>query len=121
MTFSIDVAEALACARCRLELLRQSGIRPSPNLIAHYRQLELLVATGSAGATEPVAPQEESELIGTTEAAQILGCSTAYVRRPDVARSLGGRRITGNSWIFDLHEVETYAAQRDQHRQTMGG
>jgi hypothetical protein len=112
----IDFDEALACVRCRLELLRQSGIRPSPRLIAHYRNVELLAA-GSASATEHVATQEESELIGTTEAARILGYSTAYVRRPEVARSLGGRRITGNSWIFNEEEVKTYATERDRHHQ----
>jgi excisionase family DNA binding protein len=107
---NIDLDEALSCVRCRLELLRQSGIRPSPRLIAHYRHLELLAATGCEPETPDTADQPE--WITTTEAANVLGCSPQYVRRPTVARSLGGQFVGSSFWIFNRDEVKEYAAQR---------
>jgi hypothetical protein len=104
----LDVQQALTCARLALSL--HAGRTPPPELVAHYRNLELL-ATGGASATEPVAGQPESELIGTSDAAAILGCSTQYVRR--IAETvLEGRRIARNGWIFERKVVEDYAAHR---------
>jgi hypothetical protein len=107
----IDVGEALRCARYLLSAY--AGRTPPRRLVEHHRQLELLA--GCASGTESAAAQEQSGLIGTREAAAILGVSTSYVRR--IAETvLDGRRIACNSWIFERKVVEDYAAERDHRR-----
>lgn len=111
-TGGIDLTEALRCARLAIRLYQ--GRPVPPRLAQHLNHLETLTA-GSVPATDSVAGQTESEeLIGTTEAARILGCSTSYVRR--IHTDLDGRQITKHGWLFDRSKVEQYAQQRDQYR-----
>jgi hypothetical protein len=110
-TPQLDVAEALRCARFLLSAYARRT--PPRRLVEHYRHLELLAA-GCSSATDETGPVSQSELIGTAESARILGCTPAYVRR--IAASLDGRRVAGNSWVFDRKAVEDYGAQRDQRR-----
>jgi hypothetical protein len=107
----IDVGEALRCARYLLSAY--GGRTPPRRLVEHYRHLELLAA-GCASATDETGAASQLELIGTAEAARLLGCTPAYVRR--IATDLDGRRVSGNSWVFDRKAAEDYAAQRDQRR-----
>ena len=106
---AIDLPEALRCARFAIEYSR--GHAPAW-LLAHYRHLELLVATGSA--TETAETGRETCWITTTEAAEILGITPQYLRREKVARSFGGRRVSDSFWTFDKAEVEEHAAERNQ-------
>jgi hypothetical protein len=107
----VDFEAASRCARIVLALF--AGRTPPRWLMSHYRDLELITATGGF-------PRETSrtdvgtEWISTAEAARILEVSAQYVRR--IATSLGGRRVTGNTWIFDRKDVEHYATQRDRRR-----
>lgn len=114
-TGGIDLTEALRCARLVIRLYQ--GRPVPPRLAQHLRHLETL-ASGSGPATDSVAGQPESELIGTTDTAQILGCSTSYVRR--IHTDLDGRQITKHGWLFERSKVEQYAQQRDQYRRRPG-
>lgn len=69
--------------------------------------------SGSVRGTKPAAGQSDSEngdLIETAAAAEILGCSTRYVRRIGEDR-LGGFRVAGR-WVFNERVVRLYAAGR---------
>lgn len=103
----LDVGQALSCARFAI---KSCNGHPPARLIAHYRHLELLAATSSE--TETTQPSDEPVWITTTEAAEILGWTPAYVRREKVARSLDGFRVSDSFWIFDRKKVEEHAAQR---------
>lgn len=101
---NFDLRAALVCARA-LAACYLPGRLPPRWLLDHLAHLERVVS-GSASGTKHVVQQEESELIGTAEAARILGYSTRYVRKIHV--SLDGRRI-GNGWTFPRKAVEEYA------------
>ena len=65
----------------------------------------------SADGTECQVVQQQSEaMIDTAEAAQILGCSTRYIRR--IAADLDGQHIAGR-WIFNRRNVTDYAEGRN--------
>jgi hypothetical protein len=109
----VDLKAALICARAFVAMFQP---RTPPRWAAeHLEHLERL-AHGCRTATGSGAAQEESELIGTAEAAAILGCSGAYIRR--IAADLDGRRIA-NAWLFDRKAVQEYAASRE-HAQRAG-
>jgi excisionase family DNA binding protein len=105
---NIDLDQALRCAKLTLAVYR--GRTPPPRLVAHCQHLELLAATGCEPETPK--PVQTQDWCTSTEAAAILGCSPQYVRRPTVAHSLGGQRVSGSFWVFNKREVEDYAAQR---------
>lgn len=99
-----DLGTALRCARI-VAALYQPRCSPPRQIVDHLAHLETIAASSATG-TKHVVEQQESELIGTTEAAQILGCSTRYVRR--IHATLDGNRI-GNTWTFPREVVEDYA------------
>ncbi|WP_157931327.1 helix-turn-helix domain-containing protein [Mycobacteroides abscessus] len=101
---SFDLRAAVLCARTVVALYQPGRSAPTW-LLDHLAHLERVVS-GSVSGTKHVVQQEESELIGTAEAARILGYSTSYVRR--IHTSLDGRRI-GNGWTFPRKVVEEYA------------
>lgn len=102
----IDLAAARYCAQLTAQLY--AG-RPIPGPIR--RHIEQLLS-GSVDGTECVAGQQESThetFIDTAAAAQILGCSTRYVRK--ISRSLDGDRIAGR-WVFRESAVRDYTEGR---------
>ncbi len=88
----------------------------NPEVLRLLRRLELERSVG--GSESDGEPEEfEVELIGTEEAATILGCTTRNVRL--LARDLDGRKC-GREWIFQRQEVIAYEEARRhgrQHRQ----
>ncbi|MEU4432507.1 hypothetical protein AB0F65_17630 [Nocardia rhamnosiphila] len=52
-----------------------------------------------------------SEVIGVTEAARLLGCTARHVRR--LAADLDGQRA-GRAWVFDRRTVAEYANARTE-------
>lgn len=104
---SIDLAAALRCARiaaaCSQPYVPQW-------MLDHLARLEWL----SAGCdSETRLADAASDWIGATEAADIIGCSTAYVRR--IATTLDGHRV-GNRWLFNREDIKDYAYQRNTQR-----
>ena len=111
-----EVQLALRCARIVATTVFQN--RTPPRWLSdHLAQLEAL-ALGSASATKDQVGQAESKLIGTAEAARIIGCSESYIRR--IRADLDGHQIAKNAWIFDRKQVEGYALQRNENRKRTG-
>lgn len=92
----LDLAAAIRCARFLSAQINRANV-PLPAWLADHLAALETAARSSAIGTRHVVAQAESELIGTTEAAHILGCSTRYVRK--IHNTLDGRRI-GNRWAF---------------------
>lgn len=76
----------------------------------------------SVRGTKTCAPQPQSppsavgELIDSTEAATILGCSERWVRDPRFRGRLGGRKV-GGRWLFPRQTVVEYAERKaGQHK-----
>ncbi|MGO2865595.1 MAG: helix-turn-helix domain-containing protein [Corynebacterium casei] len=67
--------------------------------------------SSAAGHPEPDQPPIEHayeyEHITSNEAAEILGCSTRYIRRLAADGRLPGER-RGAAWIFDREDIEVY-------------
>ncbi|WP_110916855.1 helix-turn-helix domain-containing protein [Mycolicibacterium peregrinum] len=108
-----DLGAALRCARIVVALY-QPRCTPPQRILDHLADLERIASSSDSGTKHEVRQEESTtELISTTEAAQILGCSTRYVRK--IATSLDGHRI-GRTWTFPRQEVEDYAAHLADHR-----
>ncbi|MCV7214708.1 hypothetical protein H7J51_05340 [Mycobacterium crocinum] len=117
MTHDVELSSALKCARLAVALY--AGRTPPRWLLDHIDQLEHQSRRGCARETESVAGLEESNLIGTAEAARIIGCSQQYIRR--IHADLDGHRIARNAWLFDKRKVVEYATHRNaNHRQQVG-
>lgn len=111
----LDIGSALHCARIAQSHYRHAG-KELPERLREYLA-ELTAIAGSPNGTSSTTAQSESrndDLIDTGTAAQILGCSTRYVRR--IANSLDAQRICGR-WLFRRDAVTEYATGRgcDQH------
>lgn len=89
---------------------RTLGGQPIPNGFADFLNQLLASADGSETARAETQLAEE-ELIDSTAAAQILNCSTRWVR--EIHNDLGGRNINGR-WIFHRQTVVEYAEGRHQ-------
>ena len=97
--------QAHAVRYCVAETIRRRLLTGAP-VPAWMRSLHQHL-TSSADGTEHEAPQQQSDqAIDTAEAAQILGCSTRYIRK--IATDLDGQQIAGR-WIFHRHNVTEYA------------
>lgn len=110
---TIDLRQAIQCAATEIRRYQAARLPLPERLKQHWQHLHNL-ADGSADGTESIAPQADSELIGTTEAAQILGCSARFIRR--IATDLDGHRIEGQ-WIFNRKAVTDYAMAKQQAQQ----
>lgn len=100
--------QAQAARYCVAEVVRRrllTGTPVPPWLRGLHQHLS------SAHGTETQVVQQESEvMIDTDEAAQILGCSTRYIRR--IAADLDGQNIAGR-WIFNRRNVTDYAEAKE--------
>jgi len=113
----LDLEQALRCARLTVSLFQPHT--PPRRLLDHLSQLEQLASGCCDDATESEARQQQSDLIGTAEAAQILGCSPQYTRR--IHADLDGRQIARNAWLFDREKVTEYAVHRNANRRQQAG
>lgn len=82
---------------------RQLCGQPIPERV---RRLLAAVSAHGTPEREREAHSETDDLIDTTEAAQILGCSTRNIRR--IAADLDGEQIA-DRWIFHKNTVTEYA------------
>lgn len=92
------VAEAVVRRRQRRELVPTA----MHELLA---RLDGLLLTSAANGTAAERDSAKSELIGTAEAAQILGCCQEWVRR--ISNKLGGERV-GGRWVYPREAVEEH-------------
>lgn len=71
------------------------------------RALELEVATSATGSRTACRPaqSDKKEPIGVDKAAEILRCTTRFVRQ--IAPELGGVKVSGR-WLLDEDEVIAY-------------
>jgi len=99
------VAEVIGCRR------RVGAPIPAWLRRLHDRLDAELRAVVSAGGPEPVARGPDSELVGTAQAAGLLGISTRHVRR--LAADLDGWRAS-RDWVFCRAVVLEYARARKE-------
>lgn len=85
-----------------------------PEVLRLLRRLELERSVGGSE-SDTDTEQFETELIGTEEAAHILGCTTRNVRL--LAKDLDGQQC-GREWIFRRHVVQDYQEARKNARRT---
>lgn len=110
---SLGIEDLRAARYCVAEVLRdrRRAFKPIPEWLrrADTRlDAELQAAMSAAG--QPLAPEPPgSNLIGTAEAARILGCTPRTVRR--LAADLDGQRV-GQEWAFTRTAVTEYATAR---------
>ncbi|MFA7513846.1 MAG: hypothetical protein WCZ29_25530 [Mycolicibacterium vanbaalenii] len=57
---------------------------------------------------------EQDDLIGTAQAAALLGCTERHVRR--IQADLDGARPAGRNLVFSRRQVIQYAQARKEHR-----
>jgi hypothetical protein len=88
------------------------GVRPwNAELV---RAVELELATSESGSEMDWGhEQSEAKVISARQAADIIGCSSRYVR--DIADELGGMKVDGR-WVFDEDNVLAYAERRRNGR-----
>lgn len=92
------VAEAVVRRRQRRELV--------PVAMHHLlERLDGLLLTGAANGTAAECDSAKLELIGTAEAARILGCRPEWVRR--ISTQLDGERV-GGRWVYPREAVEEH-------------
>lgn len=97
--------QAHAVRYCVAETIRRRLLTGAP-VPAWMRSLHQHLTSSADGTDHEVSQQDSTQAIDTAEAAQILGCSTRYIRR--IAADLDGERIAGR-WIFHRHNVTEYA------------
>lgn len=92
------------CSRHRLGLV--------PSVPIGLLALEARLLSSFARATErpcSVPELEESDLVDANGAAQIIGCTTQWVRK--IHSDLDGQKV-GRDWVFRRRDVVAYAAAR---------
>lgn len=87
---------------------KRQGIRPDVRVLALQTELGAAVHADRLRHDDVAeAPIEQSQSIGTDEAAALLGMSRRQVQR--IARSLDGQRSRpGTTWVFDRRVVVAY-------------
>ncbi|MGN2640951.1 helix-turn-helix domain-containing protein [Nocardia takedensis] len=110
---SLDMRALFRARYCVADVIqrrRRTG-EPIPDWMPrlHARLDAEIETAGSDLGTDRAATSAGSELVGTAEAARILGCSARWVRR--LVADLDGQRA-GHEWVFDRATVTDYAAAR---------
>jgi hypothetical protein len=104
--------------------LERDGLKPHPELTAiadaTCAALQSMSQVGQVDGSDEVVAQECSpdELIGTVEAAQILGVTRRQAVR--LARSLDGQQLPNGTWVFRRGAVEDYRKARRDARSRSG-
>lgn len=97
---------------------RLRGGQPVPAGLYRFREQLDTSVRGSENYSPPTQlTGDDEELIDTTEAAQILGCSDRWVRT--IRTDLDGLNI-GGRWVFKRHTVMEYAEMRGHENRTTG-
>lgn len=78
---------------------------------AHKRLAGSAHGTKSCAHQRQSAPLEAEDLIDTTEAAAILGCSDRWVRDPRFRGKIGGRDV-GGRWLYPRQTVVEHAVRK---------
>ena len=111
-------------AKAGVHKLEYNGTAAHPELVgifeAAHAALLSVSQVGHVDGPDEVAAQECSpdELIGTVEAAQILGVTRRQTVR--LARSLDGQQLPNGTWVFRRGAVEDYKEARRDARQGSG-
>ncbi|MGN7782782.1 helix-turn-helix domain-containing protein [Mycolicibacterium sp. 22603] len=92
----------------RRNLERKSAL-PREFHTAHTKLAGFVDETKTCAAQPKSRPSTTEDLIDTTEAARILGCSAQWVRR--IRKELGGRKVADRS-VFPRHSVTAYARRK---------
>lgn len=88
---------------------RRAGKAPVQSWNAELiRAVEIEIATSESGSESDCAGEESEPKvpISARQAADIIGCSSRYVR--GIARKLGGVKVDGR-WVFDEGDVLAHA------------
>jgi excisionase family DNA binding protein len=110
---------ALFAADQELKARRGDKLPPKPPIQGWeselVRALELEVSTSASGSATGCTPgQSEAKApIGVREAAEILRCTTRFVRQ--IAPELGAVKVSGR-WLIEEAEVMTYKERRRNAR-----
>jgi excisionase family DNA binding protein len=111
---------ALFCADQELKARQRKPLPPKPQVQGWeselVRALELEVATSASGSGTGCMPgQSEAKApISTRQAAEILRCTTRYIR--DIAEDrLDGVKV-GSRWVFDEDVVRDYKERQRNAR-----
>nr|WP_218679822.1 hypothetical protein [Rhodococcus qingshengii] len=110
------ISEMYYLVSVAIKQLQRDGYRPSPHVLNLQEELRLgaldakdeLSRRRQRDVAKPPIPQGLS--IGSTEAAEILGCSRRHVQR--IASSLDGRKGSAGALIFDRNVVMAYCGAR---------
>lgn len=112
---SLGPDDVLGCRYSVAELIRYRRLigAPIPDWLRRLHDrldAELRASVSDIGPGSDTGEQH-SRLIGVTETAAILGCSTRHVRR--LAADIDGQRA-GRAWVFDRAIVTAYARARTE-------
>lgn len=115
MNLSDEQARLALYAVTDLLTRRQRGGQPVPAGFYRFRQqLDASVYGSETDTPTAESVDDDEDLIDTTEAAQILGCSDRWVR--SIRSDLDGLNI-GGRWVFRRHLVVEYADMRRTREQ----
>lgn len=103
-----QVAAAVYAARDLVARRRLAG-RPVPDQVAALLQHLLSTSEHGTQTSAPTAELDPEDLVDTGEAAEILGCTTRWVRQ--IRTDLDGQKV-GAQWVFRRSIVVEYAAER---------
>ena len=92
---------------------RTAAGKPVPQSVRLLLQRIEIMMSATGHETGCGAEQSEQELIGTAQAAHILGCDPRHVRR--LTNDLDGCRINGR-WTFTKSVVQQYEESRAARR-----
>lgn len=108
-----DLRAAMYCAAEVIRGRRRTGVTVPSWLRQLESHLALALALADTGGPENGVSACSEAMIGTGEAARILGLSPRRVR--EIVSDLDGRRIGRKSWAFDPNTVREYAkAKREK-------
>ncbi|MGA5339023.1 helix-turn-helix domain-containing protein [Streptomyces griseoincarnatus] len=101
---------------------RADGGRPSPEAERILRELHAAAqgrrhVSVSPPTPTPIVDSGLERMLGTREAAAVLGCDTSHVRRLCLTGRLPARRITGG-WLIDSTALDNF---RHGHEESSSG
>lgn len=105
---SEQVEWALYAARDLVDRLKVTRRHVPAELLSLYQKLEMHSACGSESDSD-AEELDPDELIDSGAAAEILGCSTRWVRT--IRTDLDGRKVSGH-WVFRRQDVIDYTEAR---------
>ncbi|MGA5262438.1 helix-turn-helix domain-containing protein [Streptomyces griseoincarnatus] len=97
---------------------RATGAEPTPEAARILRELHAAAHGHRHVSVSPPAPTPTVDsglerMLGTREAAAVLGCDTSHVRRLCLTGRLPARRITGG-WLIDSTALDNFRHGREE-------